>query len=88
MMNRWNYFPNHYYWSGAGFSILSIILTVLFWGLIIMLIVKLVRSARCQDKKEPEEENGENKNIGIVKERYAKGEIDKKEFEQLKRDLA
>ena len=101
MMRYWSYGPD-YYRSGTGFNLFSFILTVLFWWLIIMLIIKLFKwvkhchhgdCSECQDQDhrsgstDEEEESVDNGNIAIVKERYAKGEINKKEFEQLKKDL-
>ncbi len=56
---------------------------VLFWGAIIAVIVLAVRflgngaAARRGDKTP----------LQILKERYARGEIDKEEFEQKQRDL-
>ena len=60
---------------------------VIFWGGLIALIVwGITRITRKTDS---------GKNVGaqsdpldIAKERYAKGEITKKEFEQLKKDLS
>lgn len=86
MMHYWNYGPG-YYSLNSGFSIFGLVLTVLFWGLLIMLIVKLVKSFHCHHYEETEEVAGD-RSLEIVKERYAKGEIDKKEFEQLKKDLS
>jgi len=86
MMRYWNYGPG-YFSMDSGFSILGMILMVLFWGLVIMLVVKLVRSIGCHHHEEVEEA-AQDRSLGIAKERYAKGEIDKKEFEQLKKDLA
>jgi putative membrane protein len=55
---------------------------VVFWGGLIALIVwgimKLVRREGFGPKRNP---------LDVAKERYARGEISKKEFEQLKRDL-
>jgi len=73
MMGGWN-----------GFGILGWIPMLLFWILLILGVVALFRylggSTRSSDK--------ERSPLDILKERYAKGEIDKKEFEQMKKDLA
>ena len=56
---------------------------VLFWGGIIALIVwgitKLSRRNGSTQKRGP---------LDIAKERYAKGEISREEFEQIKKDLS
>lgn len=89
MMHYWNYDLG--YGINPGFSILGFVFQVLFWGLVILLIVKLFKSSHsshcCHDNGEIEEVI-EDRSLGIVKERYAKGEINKKEFEQLKKDLS
>ncbi len=55
---------------------------VIFWGGLIALtvwgITKLNRRNSSSSKHDP---------LDIAKERYARGEISKKEFEQLKKDL-
>jgi putative membrane protein len=56
---------------------------VVFWGGIIALIVwgiaKLAKRGDTASGRDP---------LDIAKERYAKGEISKKEFDQLKKDLS
>ena len=79
-MRYWNYDP--------GLSILGFIFQIFFWGLVIMLVIKLFKGFHCCQHEVTEQANNENKSLEIVKERYAKGEIDKKEFEQLKKDLS
>lgn len=59
------------------------IIMFLFWGIIIYFIIWLVRGNKShffddQMNKTP---------LDILKERYAKGEIDKEEFEAKKKDL-
>ncbi|OGZ04963.1 MAG: hypothetical protein A2845_04485 [Candidatus Lloydbacteria bacterium RIFCSPHIGHO2_01_FULL_49_22] len=63
---------------------------LLFWGLVIWAIVSFVRAGLggghgCGHGHD----NGahEKSPLDILKERYAKGEIDKKEFEEKKKDL-
>ena len=55
---------------------------LLFWGGLIALIVWLIVKFTRQSGQ-PQKQNL----LDITKERYAKGEISKKEFEQLKKDL-
>jgi len=62
-----------------------IILMVLFWGGIIALIVWAVtRFTRDHEIRA----SGKRGALDIAKERYAKGEITKEQFEQIKRDLS
>ena len=63
-------------WGGMGVGM------VLFWGLVIALIVFVVRSLGNDTAR-----GGDKTPIQMLKERYARGEIGKDEFEQKKRDL-
>jgi putative membrane protein len=78
------------WWWGSGYpagplGIAMIILMVLFWGGLIALIVWAV----LRFTRDHKTEGGEKRDaLGIAKERYAKGEITKEQFEQIKRDLS
>jgi putative membrane protein len=58
--------------------------SLLFWILVILGVVVLVKWLIEKDKKGSEGGEGA---LEILKKRYARGEIDKEEFEQKKKDL-
>lgn len=71
-------------WGGGGFGF-GWIFMLLFWGLVIWVIFALIRGfsghGNCGHGQ------GEKKALDILKERYAKGEIGKEEFDAKKKDL-
>jgi putative membrane protein len=67
-------------WFGPGFGG---IFMILWWGLIIAGIVALVRWLMSSSRNTPTEKRA----LDILDERYARGEIDREEYEQRKRDL-
>lgn len=81
--------------GGAGFGMLgiSVLIMVAFWVLIIggavWLVVTLVRGSRGQATPYTQTHppaSGQTP-FDILKTRYAKGEITKEQFEEMKRDL-
>lgn len=84
MMWNWGEFGG---W-GMGFGFLFMIL---FWALVILGIVALVRWL-MQESQARREQDGralprDKTPLEIVQERYARGEIDREEYEQKRRDL-
>ena len=62
---------------GMGFGF---IFMLLFWGLIIWFIVTLVNSAQSNKKDDLD-------SLTILKRRYAGGDITRREFESMKREI-
>ena len=63
-------------WFGGG------IIMIVFWALFIALSVWVVREFSEKNSK------SSSNALDILKERYAKGEINKEEFESKKKDIA
>lgn len=79
--NGWNNWNNMMGWGGYGFGW---VFMIVFWILIILGIVALVRYL---GGTKPNSTDGGKTPLDILKERYAKGEITKKEFEEMEKDL-
>lgn len=78
-------------YGGMGFFGFGFVFMLLFWALVIFAIITLVRWASgegmgCHHLRW-KDEGKKNTPLDILKERYAKGEINKDEFEQKKKDL-
>ncbi len=66
-------------WGGLG--LLGFIPMLIIWALLILGVIALIRYLGGGFSKEGKTP------LDILKERYAKGEINKKEFEEMKKDL-
>jgi len=71
MMNGWN-----------GYGLFGFLPMVIFWLLLILGGVALVRYLGRNNRKDVS-----NSSLNILKERYAKGDIDKKQFDAMKKDI-
>lgn len=69
-------------YGSMGYGGIGMIFMFLFWGLIIGLIVLLIKQAISKSNSTQDENP-----IDIVKQRYAKGEISKQEFDRLMSEL-
>ena len=76
-----NYYGDMFGW-GFGGSLMMII----FWVAIIFFIVWIVKEVSGRNNSN-KPRHGKSA-LEILEERYAKGEIDKKEFEEKKKDLS
>ncbi|MFA5996030.1 MAG: SHOCT domain-containing protein [Patescibacteria group bacterium] len=80
---------NYYGYYGLGLMGGGLMM-LLFWGAIIWLIIWLVKESAAKNKPDNQTmplSSVSAKALDILKERYAKGEINKSEFEEKKKDL-
>ena len=73
-------------YGGYGMGWFSGIFMIVVWGLVIVGIVLLVRWLAASSQKH-ETGGGADSPLEILKKRYARGEINKEEFETMKKDL-
>ncbi|MDA1089575.1 MAG: SHOCT domain-containing protein [Proteobacteria bacterium] len=77
---------SHYGW-GWGHMMFGSLMMVVFWGLVILLVVLVVRRIGG-DSSEGTPAASKNPALEILQERFARGDIEKDEFENRKRLLA
>ena len=66
---------------GWGMMGMGLLFMVLFWALVILGIVALIKGLRGSSGSVT------NRSFDILKERYARGDITREQFEQMKRDI-
>jgi len=74
--------------DGMGWwMVFGMVWMVVFWGVIVALVVWGIKRLTERGRSGPR--NSERRDVlDIVKERYARGEISKEEFDQIKKDLS
>ncbi|MDP2646610.1 MAG: SHOCT domain-containing protein [Desulfobacterales bacterium] len=70
-----------------GMGWFGMIFMLVFWVLVVVGLFFLIKWLIQVTKGEKDVPSGRSKAIDILKERYARGEISKEEFEKTKRDL-
>jgi putative membrane protein len=79
MMNGWNGYSSDGYYSPFSWALSTVTVVVIVFG--ILLAIRLIGKGKY------ERLHGEAA-LDILKRRYASGEIDKKEYEEKKKDLS
>ena len=74
------------YGGGWGWMIGGWIMMVVFWGLVIVGIVALVRAAN--NRGGGAEPKDKETSVEVLRRRYAAGELTKEQFEEMKRNVA
>ena len=78
--DRWGMHPMS--WMGGAWGLGMMLMMLVFWGLVIAGIVLAIRWLAGQGER-----SRSDRALDILRERYARGEIDKDEFEAKQRDL-
>jgi uncharacterized membrane protein len=95
-MRNFGYSPMYYHSSFWPEGVIALIINILIWGLIIYLVMHIVRKISgghggCCGMRggyDQSEDMDDSIYLDIVKRRYAKGEINKKEYDELKKDFS
>jgi putative membrane protein len=77
---NWGMHPMSWMWGAWGLGMM--VMMLVFWGVVIAAIVLTIRWLAGQAGR-----SGSDRALDILRERYARGEINKDEFEAKRRDL-
>jgi len=88
MMGRYGDFGYGFgHMLGYGGFGLGFIITIIIWALLIWGIIAFVRGGQCWDGRCGYKDKKDDSAMKILKDRYAKGELSKEEYEKMKKDL-
>jgi putative membrane protein len=83
----WGHGPGMMDW-GFGMGWLGLVMMGVFWVLVIAAIILLIRWRVTSGSSRGRDSTAGDSALEILKKRYARGEINREEFEEKKRDLS
>ena len=83
---NWGWGPGMMGWGMMGWF--GPLFMIIFWVLVVVLIVLLIRSLLSSNRSRNAGPDVQESALEILKKRYARGEIEKEEFEAKKKDLS
>ena len=72
-------------WDGGGWGVVMMLVALLFIALIVVGVVLLIRPSTHQAGTEPKPER--SRALDVLDERFARGEIDREDYEERRRIL-
>ena len=80
--------PQHMFGYGWGSMLVGSLMMLLFWGGLIALIVIIIRALTKSGSASAAAPSGNKETaLDILKKRYARGEISKEEYEDMRLDI-
>ena len=85
MIGYWNGYETYGNMGIGGWGIIEFLFMIIFWALIIALVVIFIKRLTNNESILPSNRHGSA--LELLKERYAKGEINTEEYEERKKVL-
>ena len=82
-MHGYGYYPI----MGSGFSIVSVLFFIFFVVFVVLIIKAIARGNKETEQEDDREWKETDTALQILRERYAKGEITKRQYMDMKEDL-
>lgn len=73
---------------GMGFGVVGLFFMILFWGVLILLAVWLVKTLFNSSSQSQPPQSGQREDAGeILERRYARGEITRDQYKMMREDI-